>query len=416
MRTVVVLMDTLKRNMIEVYNPETWVKTPNLTKFSKEAVTFDNHWVGSAPCMPARRDILTGRLNFLERSWGPIEPFDITLPKVLAQKNVFSHIVTDHPHYFRLGGEDYVQQFSTWDFYRGQEGDPWISRIDDPTFMPDDYYGKLRKQYQWNRTNWPTEDEYPTPKTFEAASKWIEDNKGHDDFFLLVETFDPHEPFDVPDEYMDMYDNKYEGPYFETPTYSEVDVPEDALEYINKRYAALLTMTDNHFGKFIQRLKDLDMYEDTMIIVTTDHGYFLGERNYFGKNYMHMYNELAHIPLLVRFPKGERAGERVSSITQNIDIMPTVLDYSEIEIPAEVQGKSWKPIADNRNYQREYALYGYHGLAVNITDGEHTYFRAHNEENKPCYEYTCIPTTIRKYLGKGIEEQIENSSRKTINN
>ena len=79
------------------------------------------------------------------------------------------------------------------------------------------------------------------------------------------------------------YDNKYEGPYFETPTYSEVDVPEDALEYINKRYAALLTMTDNHFGKFIQRLKDLDMYEDTMIIVTTDHGYFLGERNYLGK-------------------------------------------------------------------------------------------------------------------------------------
>ena len=86
--------------------------------------------VGSAPCMPARRDILTGRLNFLERSWGPIEPFDITLPKVLAEKNVFSHIVTDHPHYFRLGGEDYVQQFSTWDFYRGQEGDPWISKID----------------------------------------------------------------------------------------------------------------------------------------------------------------------------------------------------------------------------------------------------------------------------------------------
>ena len=72
MRTVVVLMDTLKRNMMEVYNKETWVKTTNITKFSKEAATFDNHWVGSAPCMPARRDILTGRLNFLERSWGPI--------------------------------------------------------------------------------------------------------------------------------------------------------------------------------------------------------------------------------------------------------------------------------------------------------------------------------------------------------
>ena len=188
MRTVVVLMDTLKRNMMEVYNKETWVKTTNITKFSKEAATFDNHWVGSAPCMPARRDILTGRLNFLERSWGPIEPFDITLPKVLAEKNVFSHIVTDHPHYFRLGGEDYIQLFSTWDFYRGQEGDPWISKIDDPLFMPDDYYGKLRRQYQWNRTKWEKkEEEYPTPKTFNAACEWLEDNKEHDDFFLMVE-------------------------------------------------------------------------------------------------------------------------------------------------------------------------------------------------------------------------------------
>ena len=408
MRTVVVLMDTLKRNMMEVYNNETWVKTPNITKFSKEAVTFDNHWVGSAPCMPARRDILTGRLNFLERSWGPIEPFDITLPKVLSEKNVFSHIVTDHPHYSRLGGEDYVQQFSTWDFYRGQEGDPWISKIDDPSFMPDDYYGKLRRQYQWNRTKWERqEDEYPTPKTFNAACEWLEDNKEHDDFFLMVETFDPHEPFDVPEEYMKMYGCEYEGPYFETPNYKEVDVPDDALDYINKRYAALLTMTDKHFGKLIDKLKALNIYEDTLVIVTTDHGYFLGERNYFGKNYMHMYNELAHIPLLVHFPEGKMAGERVNVLTQNIDIMPTVLDYSGVEIPEDVQGASWKPIPEGREYNREYALYGYHGIAMNVTDGEHTYFRAPNKENKPCFEYTCIPTTIRKYLGKGREKEIE---------
>ncbi|MGL4106964.1 sulfatase [Clostridium sp. LP20] len=408
MRTVVVLMDTLKRNMMEVYNNETWVKTPNITKFSKDAVTFDNHWVGSAPCMPARRDILTGRLNFLERSWGPIEPFDITLPKLLSKKKVFSHIVTDHPHYFRVGGEGYVQQFSSWDFHRGQEGDPWISKIDDPSFMPDNYYGKLRKQYQWNRTKWDRkEEEYPTPKTFNAACEWLEDNKNHDDFFLMVETFDPHEPFDVPEEYMDMYDCKYDGPYFETPNYSEVDVPEDALDYINKRYAALLTMTDKHFGKLIEKLKELNIYEDTLVIVTTDHGYFLGERNYFGKNYMHMYNELAHIPLLVHFPGGKMAGERVNPLTQNIDIMPTVLEYSGIEIPEEVQGVSWKPIPEGGEYKRDYALYGYHGIAMNITDGEHTYFRAPNKENKPCYEYTSIPTTIRKYLGTGIEKEIE---------
>lgn len=409
MRTVVVLMDTIRRNMLSCYDENTFVKTPNITAFSKEAVIFDNHWIGSAPCMPARRDILTGRLNFLERSWGPIEPFDITLPSVLKSNDIFSHITTDHCHYFRLGGEDYVQQFNTWDFHRGQEGDPWVSHIDDPDNMPEDYYGRVRKQYQWNRTKWPEEKDYPSPKTFQSACDWLTDNKGKQDFFLMVEAFDPHEPFDVPEHYMDLYeDTVLDKQYFEIPNYSRVDVPEEAVDYIQKRYAALLTMTDHWFGKLIQHLKDEEMYEDTMIVMTTDHGYFLGERDYFGKNYMHLYNELAHLPCIVKFPNGEMKGQRVSKLTQNIDIMPTVLDYHQLPIPESVQGVSWKTLAEAPSeYKKEYALYGYHGMAMNITDGEYTYFRAPNKENKPCFEYTCIPTTIRKYLGTGREEDIE---------
>ena len=108
MRTVLVLMDTLRREALSCYNPETIVKTPNIDVFAKEATVFDQHWIGSAPCMPARRDILTGRLNFLERSWGPIEPFDITLPKVLRDHDVYTHITTDHCHYMRTGGEGYL--------------------------------------------------------------------------------------------------------------------------------------------------------------------------------------------------------------------------------------------------------------------------------------------------------------------
>lgn len=409
MRTVVVLMDTLKRDMLSCYNPDTFVKTPNITAFSKEAATLDQHWIGSAPCMPARRDILVGRLNFLERSWGAIEPFDVTLPALLKKHDVFSHITTDHCHYFRLGGEDYVQQFTTWDYHRGQEGDPWISRIDDPSNMPKDYYGRVRRQYQWNRTQWPNEEDYPSPKTFQSACNWLSDNKGKDDFFLMVEAFDPHEPFDVPEEYMELYDHvELDKEYFEIPEYKRVNVPEEAVEYVQKRYAALLTMTDKWFGKLIQHLKDLDMFDDTLIIMTTDHGYFLGEREYFGKNYMHLYNELAHLPCIVKFPNNELKGERIQKITQNIDIMPTVLDYSNIEIPEVVQGKSWKTLVEQPDqYDKEYALFGYHAMAMNITDGVHTYFRAPNKENKPCFEYTCIPTTIRKYLGVGIEDQIE---------
>ena len=69
MRTVLVLMDTLRRDVLSCYNPQTEVKTPNLDRFAERSCVFDNHWIGSAPCMPARRDIMCGRYNFLERPW-----------------------------------------------------------------------------------------------------------------------------------------------------------------------------------------------------------------------------------------------------------------------------------------------------------------------------------------------------------
>lgn len=413
MRTVLVLMDTLRREALSCYNSDTKVKTPYIDSFAKESTVFNQHWVGSTPCMPARRDILTGRLNFLERSWGPIEPFDITLPQLLKENDIYTHITTDHCHYLRTGGEGYLQQFNTWDYHRGQEGDPWISRIDEPDNMPESFYGRIRKQYQWNRKMWPNEEDMPSPKTFSSACDWLDGNKGKDNFFLMVEAFDPHEPFDVPDKYMDMYGGNtgLDRDYYETPQYkrvSEVDVTDEAVDYLNRRYSALVTMTDHWFGKLINKLKELNMYEDTVVIMTTDHGYFLGERDYLGKNYMHLYNELAHLPLIIKFPHGERAGEQVNQITQNIDVMPTVLDFNGIKIPDTVQGVSLRPLAYDSNAKtKEYALFGYHGMAVNITDGKCTYFRSPIKENKPCYEYTAFPTTIRRIMGVECPEKIE---------
>lgn len=408
MKVVLVLMDTLRKDFLKSYNSESFVKTEHLDAFAKDSITFENHYIGSTPCMPARRDIMTGRLNFLERSWGPIEPYDITLPAVLKKYDIFSHLTTDHTHYFRLGGEGYINQFVTWDFQRGQEGDPWVSKIKDPEWMPEQYYGKLRKQYQANRETWyEDEDKYPTPRTFQSACDWLEQNKDEDNFFLQVEVFDPHEPFDVPKKYMDMYDDVYTGPYFETPNYGEVDVPEEAVDYIRKRYAALMTMTDVHFGRLVQKLKDLNMYDDTLIVVTSDHGYFLGERELFGKNYMHNFNELAAIPLIVKDAQNRKKGERIAQLTQNIDIMPTVLDYFGIAIPEDVRGKSWLPLVQGQDNDKKYALYGAHGITVNITDGRYTYFRAPNVKNAPLFEYAGIPTTIRHYLGENSPETIE---------
>lgn len=408
MRTFLILIDTLKRDYLKIYNEKSDVKTPNIDKLSEDCLCFDRHFVGSTPCMPARRDILTGRYNFLERSWGPIEAYDNTFVKILSEKNIYTHLVTDHTHYFRIGGEGYINQYNTWDFQRGQEGDPWVSRIEDPDFMPDKYYGKLRRQYQLNRTKWQNDaDMYPTPRTFQSAMEFVEENKNQDDYFLQVEVFDPHEPFDVPDEYLELYTDKKLDRYFETPLYNEVDVPDEALEYIKNRYKALLTMTDFYLGKFIDKLKKLNIYDDSLIILTSDHGFLLGEKGLLGKNYPHHYNELALIPLLIKDPDMKRKGERTKNLSQNVDLFNTILDYYNINSLNNNISKSLKPVFDYEDNQKRFALYGMHGSTVNVCDGKYTYLKAPNKKNKPLYEYSTSLSTIRGYLGSKNPKEVE---------
>jgi arylsulfatase A-like enzyme len=402
MKAIVLLLDSVNRRSLAAYGGS-GVPTPNLDRLAARSAVFTNHWAGSLPCMPARRDMLTGRLGFLERNWGPIEPFDWTLPQALKEAGVYSHISTDHYHYFKRGGENYCQQFDTWDFIRGQESDPWVSRIKREG-RPDRYLGKHIPQYELNRTQFQGEEDYPSPRTFQSAIRWLDANHDADDYLLWVEAFDPHEPFDLPESYLQDYNDDYEGPTYYWPEYGLVNVPDEALQHIRRRYAALLTMTDRWVGKLLDAMDRYDMWKDTMVIFTSDHGYMLGEHQFMAKNVMPAYNEITHIPLMVHMPGGEGAGESINAITQNIDLFPTLLEHfhgdpSRCRNP--LHGKSWLPLL---RYEvssiRDYALYGYFGKNVNVTDGEYTYFRAAvHEDNAPLYLYTAMPSTNGHYFG-----------------
>ena len=122
MKTVLLLYDSLTLKSLSCYGG--LHPTPNFDRLAARSVQFDRHFVGSLPCMPARRDLQTGRLNFLHRSWGPLEPFDVTTTGLMRQAGVHSHLVTDHYHYFENGGATYHTAFDSWDFIRGQEADP----------------------------------------------------------------------------------------------------------------------------------------------------------------------------------------------------------------------------------------------------------------------------------------------------
>ena len=128
-RCVVVMYDTLCRHFMPTYGNE-WIKAPNFQRLAARSIQFNNFYVGSMPCMPARREMHTGRYNFLHRSWGPLEPFDDSMPEILNANGVHSHKVTDHHHYWEDGGATYHQRYTTFDLVRGQEGDKWKGDVE----------------------------------------------------------------------------------------------------------------------------------------------------------------------------------------------------------------------------------------------------------------------------------------------
>ncbi len=405
MKAIFILSDSLNRHFLPVYG-NGWVKTPNIDRFAEKSLLFANHWMGSAPCMPARRDIISGRLCFLEREWGGLEPFDRPFPSILRKNGIFTHMETDHHHYFHVGGENYHTAFNTWALHRGQENDRYVSRIS-PLEEPD-HLGRWTDQYYKNRTAFSDESQYPTPLTFQGAADWLAANKGEDDFFLWIEVFDPHEPFDCPDEYYELYKDKWEGPLYNWSGYERVDEEADAQEHLKRQYASTLTMMDRHLGRLFDELERQGIFEETLIIFTTDHGHMLGEHGQTGKNNWHVWNEMARIPLLIHLPGSECAGEKRHQLTQNIDIMPTLLDYFGLDSIHEslpLHGYSLLDAAyANTPLAREAAIYGWFGQTVNLTDGRHTYFRAPvSEDNTPLHRYFLTHSSIHLHDLRGLE-------------
>ena len=130
---IVILLDSLNRHMIGDYGGSEF-DTPNINRFARRAVRFDRHYTGSLPCMPARHDILCGALDFLWKPWGSIELWEEPITAQLRRANVNTMLLTDHPHLFETGGENYHTDFYAWEYLRGHEGDPWKSRPD-PSWM-----------------------------------------------------------------------------------------------------------------------------------------------------------------------------------------------------------------------------------------------------------------------------------------
>ena len=428
MKSVFILFDSLVLNALQSYGG-TEIETPNFNRLAEKGVQFNNHYVGSLPCMPARRDLHTGRLNFMHRAWGPLEPFDNSWVKILRERGTHCHLITDHYHYFENGGMGYHTAFNSWDFIRGQEYDGWKVMLSPP-------HDKFKKQY--DARHYPIEDteqeetdvgtftdrldgrmqhmvnnefmadesDLCTPKCFQSALEFLDVNSREDNWMLWLECFDPHEPFHTAQRFEEKSglsgQKRLNWPNY--MKFDECDENSDGdIAQIRNHYAASLRMCDEYLGKMLDYFDEHNLWEDTALILTTDHGFLLGEHEWWGKSRQPYYQEIAHIPLYVYHPDyKDQGGTKRHSLTQTPDLMPTMLDIFNAPIPKEVQGKSVMPIIKDDVKNHDAVIFGMFAGPIGITDGQYVYFHFPDFTDKDEFydpnlcEYTVVPMHMKK--------------------
>ncbi|RKX99724.1 hypothetical protein DRP77_12780 [Candidatus Poribacteria bacterium] len=326
MNIILIVSDTLRYDHLGCNGNER-IYTPHIDRFAERCVVFDRCYAASFPTMPMRADLFTGKWTFTYLGWAPLPREEVILPELLRRNGYLTTAVVDTPFFIR-NGYHYDRGFVDFIWVRGQ--------------------GPERRDLNYERRY---EEDYCAPRTIIAAERWLERHY-KERFFLYIDTWDPHEPWDPPRWYVERYLPDYDGRvvapcYWE---YEERGVSEEDLKVAHACYCGEVSMVDRWVGRLIDKLEAMGLMENTAIIFTADHGFYFGEHGQFGKARLEkgkwfrspIYEEVARIPLLVYIPGVEP--RRTNALVSAVDIMPTVLEMAGVEIPETVQGRSLMPI------------------------------------------------------------------------
>jgi arylsulfatase A-like enzyme len=362
MNVIEIVCDTFRREFLGCYGND-WIHTEHLDSFAEKAVVFDRAYIASFPTIPNRHDLFTGRYTFIYSGWESLPKDEVILAETLRQAGYTTMLIIDTYHMIR-DGHRFDRGFDGWWWIRGQEHDRYMTN---PTGDPVEKQRAFGVQYLKNISLRRFESDYFVAQTATAATRWLELNYDrHEKFFLHIDMFDPHEPWDPPKWYTEMYDPEWKGGYVMGGAYlSPYEMPfprlapklsEEELKHLRALYAGEVTLVDRWVGMLLQKVEDLGLYEDTMVIFTTDHGSYHGEHGYIGKR-PQLYEEVAHIPLIIRMPDSEGVKGRRDAIVQPPDLMPTILDFAGVEVPKTVQGRSLIPLMRDEEFkEREFAV------------------------------------------------------------
>jgi arylsulfatase A-like enzyme len=358
MNVITIISDTFRRDHLGCYGNRL-IKTPCIDRLAEQACVFESAFTGSFPTVPLRNDIMTGRYTFTYKDWSPLGENEVVLSECLNKAGVYTGLVVDTPHPFRPGYA-YQRGFRSWEVIRGQENDEWKAGPLDGDLPWPCNPEKLRggrsgaaAQHIRNNLFRRSEKDYFPARTMTAAAEWLEANRSRP-FYLYVDTFDPHEPWDPPQHYVDMYDPGYKGEKVTYPRYAYSDfLSESELKHCRALYAGECSLVDRWVGHLLQTVENLGLQDDTAVFFLSDHGFWIGDHGVIGKALISekgmvtlpLYPEVSQIPFIVRLP-GQKQQRRIKALAQPTDLMPTILDLMGVQIPASVRSKSLKPVLD----------------------------------------------------------------------
>ena len=365
MNVVWIVADTFRRDHLGAYGNKS-IYTPSLDALAAKSMRFDGHYGASFPTMPTRADHATGRWTMSFMGWEPLPDEVVTLAQILADNGFHTAAMVDTPFYWR-GGMNYDRGFQTYFSVQAQEGS--VTRVQQ--------FGHHESRDE--RERWRVESDRNTPRTVTRAMEWLELHY-KEDFFLYIDTWDPHEPWDAPAYFTELYMPDYDGEVVQ-PIYAHwQDAPgfdEARVKKAHATYCGEITMVDTWVGYLLRRLENMGLMDHTTVIFTTDHGFYFGEHDgLFGKmtfdkrpdgtlyqngdadaqwTHSPLYEELVSLPLLISVPGAESG--HYAGLSSAIDVMPTVLDIMGQDIPEVVQGRSLYPaMKDPRREGRDFVI------------------------------------------------------------
>ncbi|HJL20468.1 MAG TPA: sulfatase-like hydrolase/transferase [Sandaracinaceae bacterium LLY-WYZ-13_1] len=308
---IVLLIDTLRASKLRAYNPESRVETPTMDAVAEEGAVFENAQAPENWTKPSVASVLT---SLTPMTHNTKEQGSSLSPSALMLSEVFQ----DHD----FATASFIANGYVSDRYGFNQG--W-----------DHYTNYIREERNTEAGN-----------VFREAIDWIEEHRD-ERFFAYIQTIDPHVPYDPPDDLLEHYDpGEYDGPIAPRRTGHQLeDAKAGRMELTardRRRLEALhdgeITYHDREMTRFVERLRELGLYDEVIFVVTSDHGEEFHEHGSYGHGHT-IYQELIHVPLIVRW-NGVVEPRRVAQTVSTLDIAPTVLEATGIDIPEEFEGQS----------------------------------------------------------------------------